>query len=125
MSVNFPVFLLLLVGVDDILHLVITDGLVCAIFHRELANTLCRATQLSGIAEHGSQGHVRIKYEQARLRLRVGDVTSALHQLAHDAALVLGWHRDFDVHDRLENGRVCLQEGLVATVLGSDLEGHG
>ncbi len=45
-------------------------------------------------------------------------------QVAHDVAGVLIGNRDLQDHDRLEKGRLRLEDALLERLLGSDLERH-
>ena len=52
------------------------------------------------------------------------DLAAAAVEVAHDVAHELLGHRDLDLHDRLEDGRVGLAEGVLDGHRAGDLERH-
>lgn len=82
------------------------------ILHGELSLSLSGSSELGCVSEHGSQGYICIQDEQTSLGLSVGDSAAATHQLTHDRRLALGRNSNLDIHNRLQNLRASLLEGI-------------
>ena len=95
------------------------------VLHGELTDTLSCSAQLSRIAEHRGQGHVRVYYEQTSLGLCVCDCAAAFDKLAHDIALVFHGHSHLHVHHGLENLWICRLVSFTERIPRCNLEGHG
>jgi hypothetical protein len=80
--------------------------------HTELALALRRTSELGREPEHIIQGHLRRTHELVLPRLRINDRSATTAQRGDDGGLELDGCDDFDVHDRLDDDRLDLLEGL-------------
>ena len=116
--------LLLLFG-DDFFLDAGRDAAVLGEFHREgpLALASCCAGRSSSRMFRPAALPPSI-VAMCPVHLGRDDQAAAAGQFAGHRTLILGRHFDFDLHDRLEQHRLGLQERFAEAAAGTDLEGH-
>src|SRR6266567_4713899 len=92
--------------------------------HRRRRPTLGHRPQVRDVAEHLGQWDERPDDLGRSARLHPLDLPAAAVEVADHVAHELLGHRDLVPHDRLEDGRVCLAEGVLDGHRTGDLEGH-
>src|SRR5436190_21059568 len=119
-----PGFLLDLGLLDEFGGQVARDLGVVAEFHRGRCATLGHAPQIGHVAEHLRERDERPDDLRRSARLHPLDLAAAAVDVADHVAHELFGHRDLDPHDRLEDGRIRLAEGVLDSHRTRDLERH-
>mmetsp|Transcript_18864 Transcript_18864/g.37047 ORF Transcript_18864/g.37047 Transcript_18864/m.37047 type:complete len:331 (-) Transcript_18864:1343-2335(-) len=106
----------------ELLGFVRRHGLVSLELHGELALGLGGGADLGGVAKHLLERNLAVDGGSIVLHVGVENRTTAAVDSTNDGTLVLFGDLDLDVHDGLENHRVCLGHGLAESATGSKLE---
>src|SRR5689334_17489372 len=93
-------------------------------FHRRRRPTLGHRPQVRDVAEHLGERDERPDDLGVRPRLHPLDLAAPAVQVADHVAHELLGHRDLVAHDRLEDGRIRLREGVLDGHRARDLERH-
>src|SRR5262249_11906516 len=101
---------------DDLLLEPRGDLLILEELHAEAPLALGRAAEVVRVAEHLGERDLGDDYRVARPRLGAEDDAPLRGQGAGDRPLELGRDLDLDLHDRLEQDRLGLLEGLAEAV---------
>src|SRR5882672_2506371 len=109
---------------DDVVRDLSRHGFVVRELHGVGGAAARHSAQLSDVAEHLRQRHVRDDGDVgAALQLIQDRAAAAIDVADHIAQVVAGRHR-LDLHDRLEENRSGLANGLAEAGLGGDFEGE-
>src|SRR3954453_9400003 len=119
-----PGFLLDLGLLDEFRGQVARHLGVVAELHLGARATLRQAAQVGDVPEHLGERNERPDDLRRAARLHPLDLSAAAVEVADDVAHELLGHEDLDLHDRLEDGRVCLGEGVLDGHRTGDLERH-
>src|ERR1700694_2820653 len=80
--------------------------------------------KFGSVTEHLSQGHVRLHVLRGAASLHAEDVAAARREVAHHVTEVLLRHHDVDLHDRLQQVRLCLLHPILDSHRTGDLKRH-
>src|SRR6478609_7387516 len=119
-----PGFLLDLGLLDEFRGQVARDLGVVTELHRGGRATLRHAAQVGDVPEHLGERDERPDDLRRAARLHPLDLSPATVEIADDVAHELLGHEDLDLHDRLEDGRIRLREGVLDGHRAGDLERH-
>src|SRR5438552_18971337 len=92
--------------------------------HRGRGPTLRHAAQVGHVSEHLGKRDEGPDHLGGASRLLPLDLAAAAVEITDHVAHELLGHEDLDLHDRLEDGRVRLGEGVLDRHRAGDLEGH-
>src|SRR6476620_3556189 len=119
-----PGFLLDLGLLDEFRGQVARHLGVVAEFHRGRRPALGHRPQVRDVSEHLGERDERPDDLRRPARLHALDLPPAAVEVADDVAHELLGHEDLDLHDRLEDGRIRLREGVLDGHRSGDLERH-
>ena len=90
----------------------------------EVAAVLGDRAQGRRVGQHLGQRHRRLDGRRAGIGIHALDPATARVEVAHDVAEVVLGNVDFDLHDRLEQGRLAFGGGIPEGLAASKLERH-